>query len=204
VAIPVKPVTPRGEQTRQNLLAAAEQEFGEKGFHQASISSITQRAGVAQGTFYIYYSSKEDILVALVQHMGRKMRHALTEAIEGAGDRLSEEKRGLTHFLRFARDNKNLYRVLMECQFVDAEKHRKHYEDLAQVYAARLKKAQEAGQIRKADPYAQALVLMGIGHFLGLRYSIWEDDLPPPEVLNTVLEFIERGLAPEPAEIESP
>lgn len=197
MAIPVKPATPRGEQTRQNLLAAAEQEFGEKGFHQASISSITQRAGVAQGTFYIYYSSKEDILVSLVQHMGRKMRHAQTEAVEGAGDRLNEEKKGLEHFLRFARDNKNLYRVLMECQFVDEHTHRKYYENLADVYAARLQKAQDSGQIRKANPYAQALVLMAIGHFLGLRYSIWEDAEPPRELMDSVLEFIERGLAPD-------
>lgn len=196
MANPVKPATPRGEQTRQNLLAAAEQEFGEKGFHQASISSITQRAGVAQGTFYIYYSSKEDILMALVQHMSRKMRHAQTEAVETAGNRLEQEKKGLQQFLRFARENKNLYRIVMECQFIDEKTYRQYYENLAEVYAGRLKKAQDAGQIRKADPHAQAWILMGIAYFLGLRYSIWEDAEPPAEVLETALEFIQHGLVP--------
>ena len=196
MATPVKPATPRGEQTRQNLLAAAEQEFGEKGFHSASISSITQRAGVAQGTFYIYYSSKEEILMSLVQHMSRKMRHAQTEATERAGSRLDQEKAGVSNFLRFARENKNLYKVVMECQFIDAKTHRQYYDNLAEVYANRLKKAQEDGEIRKADPVAQAWILMGISYFLGLRYSIWEDAQPPEEVLRTAQEFIARGLEP--------
>lgn len=197
MANPVKPATPRGEQTRQNLLTAAEQEFGEKGFHSASISSITQRAGVAQGTFYIYYASKEEILKSLVQHMSRKMRHAATEATGAAKDRLEVEKQGLDHFLRFAREHKNLYRIVMECQFIDEPTYREYYETLAEVYAGRLGKAQEAGQIRKADAHAQAWILMGISYFLGLRYSIWEDAAPPEEVLETAREFIESGLRPE-------
>jgi AcrR family transcriptional regulator len=195
VANPVKPATARGEQTRQNLLSAAEHEFGEKGFHSASISSITQRAGVAQGTFYIYYSSKEDILMALVQHMSRKMRHAQTEATGSIEDRLTAETQGFEYFLRFARENKNLYRVLMECQFIDEKTYREYYEKLAATYAGRLKKAQEAGQIREADPDAQAWLLMGISYFLGLRYSIWEDKDLPESVRKTVAEFIERGLS---------
>lgn len=197
MAKPVKPATARGEQTRQNLLAAAEQEFGEKGFHSASISSITQRAGVAQGTFYIYYSSKENILMALVQHMSRKMRHAQTEATDEMNDRVDVEKQGLAHFLRFAREHKNLYKILMECQFIDADTYRQYYENLADVYAARLLKAQDDGQIRKADPHAQAWTLMGISYFLGLRYSIWEDAEPPAELLQSVMDFIEDGLRPK-------
>jgi AcrR family transcriptional regulator len=197
VANPVKPATPRGEQTRQNLLNAAEHEFGEKGFHSASISSITQRAGVAQGTFYIYYSSKEDILMALVQHMSRKMRHAATEATQGISDRLEVEKQGVEHFLGFARENKNLYRIVLESQFIDEKTYREYYQNLADVYAGHLKKAQDAGQIRRGDAHAQAWALMGISHFLGLRYSIWEGAEPPKDLLDGVIDFIEHGLAPE-------
>jgi len=47
------PATARGEATRRKLLAAAEIEFGARGFHAASVSSITTRADVGQGTFYL-------------------------------------------------------------------------------------------------------------------------------------------------------
>ena len=45
------PRTPRGERTRRALLSAAAEEFGEKGFHDGSISGITRRAGCALGSF---------------------------------------------------------------------------------------------------------------------------------------------------------
>jgi len=168
-----QPTTARGEATRGRLLAAAEQEFGEKGFHAASVSSITGRAGVAQGTFYLYFPSKEDILRELVRHMGRELRHALTEATEGLAHRLEVEREGFAAFVRFSLENKNLYRVVMESQFVDENIYREYYQTLADAYAAGLERAQQRGQVRPGDAEVQAWALMGIAHFLGLRYAIW-------------------------------
>ena len=68
------PKTARGKQTREKLLRAAEIEFGEKGFHAAAISGITYRAGVALGTFYTYFESKEEIFQALVSYMSHHTR----------------------------------------------------------------------------------------------------------------------------------
>ena len=45
------PRTERGRRTLRKLLDAAAEEFGEKGFHEASVSSITRRAGVALRTY---------------------------------------------------------------------------------------------------------------------------------------------------------
>ena len=60
------PRTERGRRTLRKLLDAAATEFADKGFHEASISGITRRAGVALGTFYTYYDSKDAIFRALV------------------------------------------------------------------------------------------------------------------------------------------
>ena len=49
------PKTARGRRTRQNILDAAEKEFGERGFHEAAINRITESAGVAMGTFYVHF-----------------------------------------------------------------------------------------------------------------------------------------------------
>lgn len=194
-----KPLTARGELTRQKLLSAAEHEFGEKGFHTASVSSITRRAGVAQGTFYIYYESKEQILGELVRFMSRKLRHALSDATRGIQDRFEVERVGLITFLRLAIEDKNLYRVVLESQFIDESIYRDYYEHLAQAYTVRLERAQQAGQIRRSSAYGQAWALMGISSFLGLRYSVWEGTLPPDEIIDTALEFIRGGLLPDGA-----
>lgn len=191
-----QPVTARGEATRQRLLEAAELEFGEKGFKRASVTGITQRAGVAQGTFYLYFPSKEDALRELVRHMGRELRRALSAAIAGVSGRLEVERAGFEAFVRFCLGKQNLYRVVMESQFVDESIYREYYQTLASAYTLGLRRAQERGEIRPGDAEAQAWALMGIAHFLGLRYAIWERRAPPPEVMATVFAMIERGLAP--------
>lgn len=195
-----QPVTRRGEATRRKLLEAAESEFGEKGFHAASVSSITGRAGVGQGTFYNYFPTKEDALRELVRHMGRELRHSLSEATRGAGSRLEAEKRGLEAFAEFSRGHQNLYRIVMESQFVDEAIYREYYETLAAGYTRALEDAQLDGQVRRGDPTAQAWALMGIAHFVGLRYGIWAQEEPPRQVLDTLHEFIARALAPGEAE----
>lgn len=108
-----QPVTARGELTRRKLLEAAELEFGERGFARASVSSITRRAGVGQGTFYLYFPSKEAVSSELVRHMGSELRRALSRATEGLTHRLEVEQRGLEAFVAFSMEHKNLYRIVM-------------------------------------------------------------------------------------------
>lgn len=192
-----QPVTRRGEATRRKLLEAAELEFGEKGFHAASVSSITVRAGVGQGTFYNYFPSKEDALRELVRHMGRQLRRSLSEATRGLSNRLDIERKGLEAFTDFSRGHQNLYRIVMQSQFVDEQIYREYYELLAQGYSRALKQAQQDGQIRQGDPVAQAWALMGIAHFTGLRYGIWSDGEPDAEVMETLHAFIRDGISPE-------
>lgn len=52
---------------RQLLLAAGEREFGEKG-HGVSVADITRRAGLAKGTFFRHFTTKDDLLAAVVSH----------------------------------------------------------------------------------------------------------------------------------------
>src|SRR5947209_20065397 len=89
------PKTKRGERTRQKILDAAQREIGRKGFAEASISTITAEAAVGQGTFYLYFRSKEDVLRELVLRMGRRLRCHLTLAVADAPTRLEAEHRGL-------------------------------------------------------------------------------------------------------------
>src|SRR5215218_9889442 len=67
------PRTARGERTLRKILDAARAEFGERGFADSSIVGITQRAGVALGTFYTYFDSKEAVFQALVRDMSAQV-----------------------------------------------------------------------------------------------------------------------------------
>ena len=75
------PRTERGRRTLRKLLDAAAEEFGEKGFHESSVVSITQRAGVALGSFYTYFDSKDALFRALVADMSEKVRTSARSAL---------------------------------------------------------------------------------------------------------------------------
>src|SRR6202008_4323705 len=93
------PRTERGRRTVRKLLEAAAQEFGERGYHEAAITGITSRAGVALGTFYTYFESKEELFRALVRDMSRATRQHVAEAVRGAPDRLAAEGGGPSPFI---------------------------------------------------------------------------------------------------------
>src|SRR3977135_4524455 len=109
--------TARGARTRARLLGAAEQVFTELGYHEASIVKIVQAAGVAPGTYYLYFSGKRDIFDELIEDLNRRVRHAMTVAASGASNRAEAERLGFEAFFRFTAEHPGLYRVIRQADF---------------------------------------------------------------------------------------
>lgn len=189
-----EPATARGQRTRQKVLDAAEEVFGTSGYEAASIVDITRAAGIAQGTFYLYFPSKKAVFTELVGELGTKLRRTLAAAVDGVDDRLEVERAGLHAFLGFVREHRNLYRIIRQAEFVDEALYRDYYTKLAEGYRQGLAKAMSRQQIRKLDPEAVAYALMGIFDFLGMRWALWENELPPRRVLDDVFSLIRNGL----------
>ena len=167
------------------------------GYEQASIVEITRHAGVAQGTFYVYFPSKKAVFEELVNELGRRLRRTLREAVEGVEDRLEIERAGFHAFLKFVQKHRNLYRIIRQAEFVDEELYRSYYDRMAEGYREGLEQAAKDGEIRKLDSEAIAYCLMGIFDFLGMRWVLWENKLPPKKVLDDVFAFVRNGLALE-------
>jgi AcrR family transcriptional regulator len=171
------PRTPRGERTLRKILGAARDEFGERGFSESSIVAITQRAGVALGTFYTYFDSKEAVFQALVKDMSAQVRDHVAPAFRDATDAIDGERRALESFLLFARKHRDVYRIIDEAEFVEPAAYREHYETTATRIARRLIAARDNGEIDGdyADDELEMLAwaVMGANVFLGLRYSVW-------------------------------
>src|SRR4051812_11605306 len=102
------PRTERGRKTLRAILDAAAVEFGEKGFHEGSISGITRRAGVALGSFYTYFDSKDAVFRALVRDMSEQVRAHVAPALKDAPGQIAAEQAALLAFIRFARTHKEI------------------------------------------------------------------------------------------------
>ena len=190
------PRTARGERTMRKILDAALAEFGEKGFSDSSIVSITTRAKVALGTFYTYFDSKEALFAALVRDMSRRVKELVPPAISDARDAMDAELRTQRAYLEFAAAHKEVYRIIDEAEFVDPEGFRAHYEAAAERIAARLAAGVESGQLRAADAFeteVHSWAYMGMNVFLGLRFGVWERE-DPDRVAAIANRLLRRGL----------
>lgn len=190
-----QPRTARGLKTKRKLLDAAALEFGEKGFHEASITGITQRAGTALGSFYTYFDSKDELFSALVRDMSLRVKNHASSAMSEWQDALEREKLALEAFMNFARENKEIYRIIDEAEFVDPESYRSHYEGTAARIFERLQEGSEAGDLRDDLDEAHAWAIMGMNVFLGLRYGIWSEEKSAAQVAKIAKDILANGIA---------
>lgn len=188
------PKTKRGKITRNKLLAAAETEFGEKGYHPTAISDITQRAGVALGTFYVYFHSKNEIFRALVSHMGHRTREWVAKKTEPSSDRVTTEQRALEAFIDFVLQNGQLYRIVAEAQFVAEDAFCEYYREFVEVYMQELESAHDKNQIRQADYEVWAWALMGMNSFLGMRFAHWDNTRSPNDIAAIAADLLRYGM----------
>jgi AcrR family transcriptional regulator len=192
---PKQPRTERGRRTLRKLLDAAAIEFGERGFYDASISGITRRAGVALGSFYTYFESKDAIFRALVGDMSEAVKRAALESFSEPMSALEVERAALEAFLRFTAEHKEIYRIIDEAEFVDPASYRNHYEGAAMRILERLRTGAAKGELRPDPHEAHAWAIMGMNVFLGLRYAIWgEGRQDAAEIARLANDFLANGL----------
>ncbi len=189
------PRTERGRRKMRLLLDAAAAEFGEKGFHDSSVVGITQRAGVALGSFYTYFDSKDALFRALVRDMSALVGRTAAARLHDTDDTLTREREALIGFLEFAREHKEIYRIIDEAEFADPESHRLHYESTAARILARLRDGAAKGEIASDVEEAHAWAVMGMNVFLGLRYAVWSDERPAEEIAAIANRVLREGLA---------
>jgi AcrR family transcriptional regulator len=189
------PRTERGRRTQRALLDAAAAEFGERGFHDSSIVSITARAGIALGSFYTYFESKDALFRALVRDMSDRVRVMVAPHLTRAGDAIGRERDALAAFLAFARQHKEIYRIIDEAEFVAPAEWEQHYATTAQRIVERLREGEARGEVAGPIDEVHGWAIMGMNVFLGLRFGVQDGTRSLEEVADIANRLIERGLS---------
>lgn len=105
----------KSEATRQRLFDAAVQIVGDNGYAGASIAAITARAEVAQGTFYNYFDSRQDLLDQLLPSISARLHDVIRQRVLAAPDSAIErEKARLAGFFEFLEKEPHLFTILSE------------------------------------------------------------------------------------------
>lgn len=104
---------------RQQLIDAGMAVFAEKGYHRTKVSDIVQRAGVAQGTFYLYFESKKSLFLTLLDEFFSLIEQALTNAnltvdrTQTSADVARQIREAIFRILVVYRDNVTLARIFL-------------------------------------------------------------------------------------------
>jgi AcrR family transcriptional regulator len=152
---------------REQILSQAALLFGRKGYHGTSIADIIKSAGIARGTFYLYFKNKralfDEILDMLVVQIKGRIRKV--ELGEGAPPVKEQIAANVTGVLELLTTNRALLSILLEGAVgLDkgfAAKLGEFYEQIAATVDASLRLGQEMGLIRPCN--SRTAALMGLG-----------------------------------------
>ncbi|MGA0570034.1 TetR/AcrR family transcriptional regulator [Variovorax sp. VNK109] len=185
--------------TRAALLDAAVDVVGEVGYLGAMVSLITTRAGIAQGTFYNYFESLQDLLDQLLPTVGRFMLDYIQDRSVTAKTEAEREEKRFQAYFSFLEEHPAYYRILYEAEVYSAESSRQHRETVARGLRRILERARSAGEIVECEPRELEVLtymMLGARHYLSMRYSR-DGDQPakfPKWVSKAYMKFLAKGI----------
>ena len=150
---------------RAQLLKAARKVFRAKGYDGATISEIVREAGVAQGTFYIYFPSKKDAAVSLREGLMESMAEAVATAVESRTSLDDRLESLIAASFKVARKNADLFKLaFIGADETHSEMHSESPEHASVLRAITdlFRDAVDAGEMEGMDPEIAARLALGL------------------------------------------
>jgi AcrR family transcriptional regulator len=188
----------RNAWTKRKIFDAATKMVGKYGYAEASVARITEEAGVAQGTFYNHFQSRQELLDQLLPKIGIDMVHFIRERT-GTAHAARQEIERFSAFFEFIREVPEFLRILNEAEYFAPIGYQKHLDNIATAYVRILRRARLAGAIVDfSDEEFEAIVhmFMGARGYLSRRYSYAGGKVTavPDHVISAYQKLVTRGL----------
>lgn len=188
--------------TRRAIIEAAAEIIGEYGYADASVSRITTRANIAQGTFYNYFDTRQALFDTLLPELGRDLIAFVGDRVRGSKSTLEMEERGFRAFFEYLSSNPGFYRILNEAETMAPKAHQRHFRALTSRYVAALRHGLLQGELpaySEAELETIVYLLMAARSYLTMRFGL-DDRALPEHVVQTYVKFVRGALAQTSAE----
>ncbi|KEK18385.1 TetR family transcriptional regulator [Bacillus manliponensis] len=137
---------------KERIINAAIDVFIEKGIEKAKISDIVKAAGIAQGTFYLYFPSKLSVMPAIAEVMVERMVRSVTECVQNEAPLTDQLSQMIDAIFDFTRDHRDIQAMVYAG--LTSSEHIKEWETVYQpIYSwmnELLSKAKHAGTVRSS------------------------------------------------------
>ncbi|MBI5756542.1 MAG: TetR/AcrR family transcriptional regulator, partial [Nitrospirae bacterium] len=152
---------------RDEILKAAISAFSEKGYHDTSITDIIENAGIARGTFYLYFENKRRIFDSILDNLIVELDHCIKKIELGKGhpNPLDQLKANLTRVITLLIENPELTRILLHhATGLDAESDQKiteFYDDWAHKIEEAVRLGIKMGLVRQCNSKLTSYCILG-------------------------------------------
>lgn len=189
VTPPVRPLRSDAARNRESLLSAAEDEFAERG-PEASVADIARRAGVAKGTVFRHFATKEELIAAVVARYVTELRDVARRLLSSA-----EPGAALLEFLTVAADQRQQRDLTFVMSASAEDPFVQHLRDeLHAGVVALVDRARDCGAVRQDITGTDVFVLI-----CAPVHAVEYLSDPPPDLWRRYLALIFDGLRPEGA-----
>jgi TetR/AcrR family transcriptional regulator, fatty acid metabolism regulator protein len=167
----------RPNDKRERILAAAERVFAKRGFFASRVSEIAKDAGVADGTIYLYFKSKDDLLISLFEDRMKQVNTTLRAAIASETTALAQLRAFIKTYLQLIHDEPAATEVLT-IELRQSNKFMKEYEnaefaDFLRMLGGLVAKGQDAGELADdVPPHIVARMIFGMLDELALAWVL--------------------------------
>ncbi|MFF3912121.1 TetR/AcrR family transcriptional regulator [Streptomyces sp. NPDC001852] len=200
---PLAPRSPRGERTRNALIAAAREVFERDGYLDARITDITAAAHVASGSFYTYFNDKEDVFRALVDMVQEEMLHPHLRRRTGITDTRQLIDAANRDYLRSYKKNARLMALFEQVAHIDDTFLALRLERgnaFARRNARMIRTLQDNGEADPTlDPLVTAHALSGMVSRMAYGVFVLGQRIPFERLVTTLNKLWENALQLKPA-----
>jgi AcrR family transcriptional regulator len=189
------------EARRNQILFFAKHVFSQKGYHNASVSDIIESAGIARGTFYLYFTSKRDIFDSLLNDVLKELRRRIQpiDLSPGAPDPLEQVKANIGRVLEFLVRDPELTTILLhQAAGLDersAAMLKAFYDRVLSLIEHSLEHGIRLGLVRPCHTRIVASCILGTMKEVADQLTAHREDLPPLEtVIEELFQFGLRGV----------
>lgn len=189
----------RAEATRARLFEAAISIVGEQGYAATSVSRITERAKVAQGTFYNYFESRQDLLDQLLPAISEQLHTHIRKRVLEADGPVERERARIVAFFEFLEESPHLFKILSEGPLQAPEGFKRHLERQTLSYKRAMRYELERGHLRISDANELDVVtemLISTREYLAARFGFVDGRFTraPEFVIDAYMKVAERVL----------
>lgn len=198
----ITPIAKEYDERRSEIIETGAKLFSEHGYDETSVSMIIKEIGIAKGTFYHYFSSKDELLEEIVDAMVYRVATSVTE-ISTKEDLTALEKMSATN--RFFRTLAIGWEGISEFLHEDRNAHwhlkleKKLYPVVYNAYERMVRQGVDEGVFKVEYPRETAIAMIGATNALsGRDHDHTGERTYDPDFIKAVMEINERLLGTEP------